>query len=427
MASVLDNIGNTPLIRLQKLPQMLGIQCQIYAKCEYFNSGGSIKDRIALRMIETAEKDGLICPGRSVLIEPTSGNTGIGLALAGAVKGYRVIITLPQKMSSEKVTVLTALGAEIIRTPTEAPWDSPESHIGVARRLEKEIPGAIILDQYTNPNNPLAHEVGTASEIVEQLKHVEGQLAAIVAGAGTGGTISGLARGLRQHYNNIKVIAADPHGSILAEPSKLNEQHDGKPYHVEGIGYDFVPQVLDRREVDIWCHQQEQQEQHEQAPDTPDFEPSNGGLCKASNSHDEGDQDGSSTRPVPGRNASTEEKIEFVLSCVEQVSFDSLESFITTFYAYDFEDASSLAFEQRMSRNRRLPLVMAELRKLSASWTRWESSGYENESPTRQVDLAWSESLPRGNSIVPTEDVARETASPISVANLFEFQQHLVK
>lgn len=145
-------------------------------------------------------------------------------------------------------------------------------------------------------------------------------------------------------------------------------------------------------------HQQEQQEQHEQAPDTPDFEPSNGGLCKASNrsmtlsetvsqpslttllnSHDEDDEDGSSTRPVPGRNASIEEKIEFVLSCVEQVSFDSLESFITTFYAYDFEDASSLAFEQRISRNRRLPLVMAELRKLSVSWTRWESSGYENE------------------------------------------------
>lgn len=220
MASVLDNIGNTPLIRLQKLPQMLGIQCQVYAKCEYFNSGGSIKDRIALRMIETAEKDGLICPGRSVLIEPTSGNTGIGLALAGAVKGYRVFITLPQKMSFEKVTVLTALGAEIIRTPTEAPWDSPESHIGVARRLEKEIPGAIILDQYTNPNNPLAHEVGTASEIVEQLKHVEGQLAAIVAGAGTGGKIWG-SQGV--YGSTITISRSSP--PTLMDPSWQNHRN----------------------------------------------------------------------------------------------------------------------------------------------------------------------------------------------------------
>jgi cystathionine beta-synthase len=156
-------------------------------------------------------------------------------------------------MSSEKVAVLSALGAEIIRTPTEAPWDSPESHIGVARRLEKEIPHAIILDQYANPNNPLSHELGTANEIVEQLKHEDGRLAAVVAGAGTGGTISGLARGLRRHYHDIKVIAADPNGSILAEPSHLNEEHKNKLYHVEGIGYDFVPKVLDRSEVNLWC------------------------------------------------------------------------------------------------------------------------------------------------------------------------------
>lgn len=253
MSTVLENIGNTPLIKLQKLSKSSGVHCQIYAKCEFFNSGGSIKDRIALRMIEAAERNGLIDPERSVLIEPTSGNTGIGLALAAAVKGYRVIITLPMKMSSEKVAVLNALGAEIIRTPTEAPWDSPHSHIGVARRLEKEIPGAIILDQYANPNNPLAHELGTAIEIVEQLRHEDGRLAAVVAGAGTGGTISGLAKGLRPHYSDIKIIAADPNGSILAEPSHLNETHKDIPYHVEGIGYDFVPQVLDRSEVDLWC------------------------------------------------------------------------------------------------------------------------------------------------------------------------------
>ncbi|KAK1069552.1 cystathionine beta-synthase [Friedmanniomyces endolithicus] len=135
MDSILQNIGNTPLVRLNRIPQSAGIKCKIYAKCEFFNAGGSVKDRIALRMVEAAEKDGRIRPGHSVLIEPTSGNTGIGLALVGAVKGYRTIITLPEKMSSEK-----ALGAEIIRTPTSAAWDSPESHIGVARRLEKEIP-----------------------------------------------------------------------------------------------------------------------------------------------------------------------------------------------------------------------------------------------------------------------------------------------
>lgn len=188
MDTVLEHIGNTPLVKLKTIPQSLGVPCQIYAKCEYFNAGGSVKDRIALRMVEAAEKEGRIKPGQNVLIEPTSGNTGIGLALVGAVKGYRTIITLPEKMSSEKVSVLKALGAEIIRTPTSAAWDSPESHIGVAKRLQKEIPGGIILDQYSNPNNPLAHEYGTAEEIVKQTQALDGQLAAVIAGAGTGGS-----------------------------------------------------------------------------------------------------------------------------------------------------------------------------------------------------------------------------------------------
>ncbi|KAK6395526.1 cystathionine beta-synthase, partial [Oleoguttula sp. CCFEE 5521] len=217
MDSILENIGNTPLVRLHRIPESLGIQCHVYAKCEFFNAGGSVKDRIALRMVEAAEREGRITPGHSVLIEPTSGNTGIGLALVGAVKGYRTIITLPEKMSSEKVSVLKALGAEIIRTPTSAAWDSPESHIGVARRLEKEIPGGVILDQYANPNNPLAHELGTAEEIVEQTNKVEGKLAAVIAGAGTGGTITGIARGIRKHHGrSVQIIAADPKGSILA-------------------------------------------------------------------------------------------------------------------------------------------------------------------------------------------------------------------
>ncbi|MCJ1310560.1 cystathionine beta-synthase [Agyrium rufum] len=248
MNSITEHIGQTPMVRLNKIPQSLGIEAIIYAKLEYFNAGGSVKDRIALRMIEEAEKLGRIKPG-DTLIEPTSGNTGIGLALVAAVKGYKTIITLPEKMSPEKVAVLRSLNATIIRTPTQAAFDSPESHIGVARRLQKEIPNAHILDQYGNPDNPLAHELGTAEEIWAQ---TNGQIKAIVAGAGTGGTITGLARGLRKHNPNVKVIAADPYGSILALPKNLNDRHANESYKVEGIGYDFVPDVLDQKAVDAW-------------------------------------------------------------------------------------------------------------------------------------------------------------------------------
>ena len=247
-ASILEQIGNTPLVRLNKIPQSLGIEAQVWAKCELFNAGGSVKDRIALRMIEEAEKSGRIKPG-DTLIEPTSGNTGIGLALVAAVKGYKTIITLPEKMSAEKVSVLKALNATIIRTPTEAAFDSPESHIGVARRLEKEIPNAHILDQYGNLDNPLAHEHGTAEEIWTQ---TGGKITAVIAGAGTGGTITGIARGLHKHNSNIKIIAADPKGSILALPAQLNEDGANQPYKVEGIGYDFIPDVLDQKTVDTW-------------------------------------------------------------------------------------------------------------------------------------------------------------------------------
>ncbi|KAI9789943.1 MAG: cystathionine beta-synthase [Piccolia ochrophora] len=248
MNSVLEQIGNTPLVRLNRIPQSLGIEATVYAKLEYFNAGGSVKDRIALRMIEEAERSGRIKPG-DTLIEPTSGNTGIGLALVGAVKGYKTIITLPEKMSPEKVAVLRSLNATIIRTPTQAAWDSPESHIGVARRLQKEIPNAHILDQYGNEDNPLAHEHGTAEEIWTQ---TEGKIKAIVAGAGTGGTITGLARSLKRHNPNVKIIAADPYGSVLAVPEKLNARFPNEAYKVEGIGYDFVPDVLDQHAVDHW-------------------------------------------------------------------------------------------------------------------------------------------------------------------------------
>lgn len=243
---VLDLIGNTPLIRLNKIPQSLGIKAKVYAKVELFNLGGSIKDRIAKNMVLEAEKSGRIKPGYT-LIEPTSGNTGIGLALVGAVKGYRTIITLPEKMSNEKVSVLKALGAEIIRTPTEAAWDSPESHIGVAKKLEKEIPNSVILDQYSNEANPDAHYYGTGFEIWDQTK---GEVTHLVAGAGTGGTISGISRYLKEKNPKVTVIGADPKGSILAQPESLNTSTEG--YLVEGIGYDFIPDVLNRKYVDKW-------------------------------------------------------------------------------------------------------------------------------------------------------------------------------
>ena len=248
MESILQQIGNTPLVKLNHIPQSCGIEATIYAKLEFFNAGGSVKDRIALRMIEEAEQKGRIKPG-DTLIEPTSGNTGIGLALVAAVKGYKTIITLPEKMSPEKVAVLRSLNATIIRTPTQASYDSPESHIGVAKRLQKEIPNAHILDQYGNLDNPLAHEYGTAEEIWTQ---TDGRVTAVVAGAGTGGTITGLARGLRKHNKAIKIIAADPHGSILALPESLNNDFANESYKVEGIGYDFVPDVLDQGLVDRW-------------------------------------------------------------------------------------------------------------------------------------------------------------------------------
>jgi len=248
MNTILENIGNTPLVRINNITREEGITCQIVAKCEYFNAGGSVKDRIGKRMVEDAELSGRIKRG-DTLIEPTSGNTGIGLALAAAVKGYKMIITLPEKMSQEKVDVLKGLGAQIIRTPTEAAWDSPESHIGVAKKLNSEIPNSHILDQYGNPSNPLAHYDGTAEEIWNQ---TDGKVDMVVLTAGTGGTVTGIARKLKERNPLIKIVGVDPVGSILALPSSLNT--DISSYKVEGIGYDFIPTVLDRAPelVDKW-------------------------------------------------------------------------------------------------------------------------------------------------------------------------------
>ncbi|KAE8620893.1 hypothetical protein XENTR_v10004609 [Xenopus tropicalis] len=247
LPSILQKIGDTPLVRINQIGRRFGLKCELLAKCEFFNAGGSVKDRISLRMVEDAERDGILKPGDTI-IEPTSGNTGIGLALAAAVKGYRCIIVMPEKMSMEKVDVLRALGAEIVRTPTNARFDSPESHVGVAWRLKNEIPNSHILDQYRNASNPLAHYDSTAEEILQQC---EGQLDMLVAGAGTGGTITGLARKLKEKCPNCKIVGVDPEGSILAEPEELNLT-DKTGYEVEGIGYDFIPTVLDRTVVDEW-------------------------------------------------------------------------------------------------------------------------------------------------------------------------------
>lgn len=248
LPDILHAIGETPVVRINRLSKDAGLECELVAKCEFFNAGGSVKDRIGKRMVEDAEKTGRIKQG-DVLIEPTSGNTGIGLALSAAVRGYRCIITLPEKMSQEKVNVLKALGAEIIRTPTEAAFDSPESHIGVAAKLNKELPNSHILDQYKNPANPLAHYDGTAEEILEQ---TDGKLDMVVIGAGTGGTITGIARKLKERLPHLKVVGVDPVGSILAEPDSINDSGRLEGYHVEGIGYDFIPTVLDREIIDEW-------------------------------------------------------------------------------------------------------------------------------------------------------------------------------
>ncbi|XP_012269452.2 cystathionine beta-synthase [Athalia rosae] len=244
---VLDAIGQTPLVRLTNLPKSLDIKCEILAKCEFLNPGGSVKDRIAYRMIQDAEDKGILKPGYTI-IEPTSGNTGIGLAMAAAVKGYRCIIVMPEKMSNEKVDTLHALGAEIVRTPTEAAWDSPEGHITVSQILQKKIPNSVILDQYTNPGNPLAHYDQTGQEIWEQCG---GKIDYLVAGSGTGGTITGISRKFKELSPETKIVAVDPEGSILAEPEEINKS-DVTFYEVEGIGYDFTPTVLDRNLIDIW-------------------------------------------------------------------------------------------------------------------------------------------------------------------------------
>ena len=236
--NILSTIGNTPVVKINKIAKNL--DCNVFAKCEFFNPGGSVKDRIGWNMVKEAELSGRIKPG-DTLIEPTSGNTGQGIALAAAVKGYKCIITMPEKMSQEKQIALEALGAEIIRTPSEAKSSDPESHISVAKKLNKEIENSHILDQYSNPSNPEAHYYGTAEEIIKDFNN---NLDMVVISVGTGGTITGIAKRLKEEMPAIKVVGADPEGSILGGGDKVSS------YLVEGIGYDFIPDVLDNSLID---------------------------------------------------------------------------------------------------------------------------------------------------------------------------------
>jgi cystathionine beta-synthase len=235
--SILDTVGDTPLVRLSRIGS--GLRPQIVAKLESFNPGGSIKDRVAVRLVEAAERDGRLRPGGTI-IEPTSGNTGTGLAIAARLKGYRVIAVMPDKMSREKIDLLRAYGAEVVVTPTDVDPDSPRSYYRVADRLTEEIPGAFQPNQYANPANPETHELTTGPELWRQSG---GAVTHLVVGVGTGGTITGMARYLKAQNPRIEVIGADPVGSIYSNK-------DVHPYLVEGVGEDFWPQTYDPSVVD---------------------------------------------------------------------------------------------------------------------------------------------------------------------------------
>src|SRR6476646_10624799 len=241
--TVLDLVGNTPLVRLQRITR--GLAPTVIAKLKYLNPGGSIKDRIGMRMIEAAERDGKLRPGGTI-VEPTSGNTGVGLAIAAALKGYRCIFVMPDKMSQEKISLLRAYGAEVVITPTAVDHDSPESYYSVSDRLAEEIPGGFKPDQYSNMSNPEAHYRVTGPEIWEQTGG--GDVDAIVVSVGTGGTISGLGRYFKERKPEVLIVGADPEGSVYTARSDA----DLHPYLVEGIGKDTWPETMDPKVVDEW-------------------------------------------------------------------------------------------------------------------------------------------------------------------------------
>ena len=248
---VLEAVGNTPLIKINNITKSLNIKCELLAKCEFFNPMGSAKDRVARRMVLDAEKQNLIQPNNDyTIIEPTSGNTGIGLAMVGIVRGYKVAFTLPDRMSQEKVDIMQGLGAKVIRTRSDVKFQHEESAAGVCKKIVQTTPNSICLDQYTNPSNPMSHYDQTAEEIIEQCN---GKIDYFVCSPGTGGTLTGMARKLKEKIPNIKIIAGDPEGSVLSVPKSLNV-NSPHPYKVEGNGKDFVARTCEQHEsiVDEW-------------------------------------------------------------------------------------------------------------------------------------------------------------------------------
>jgi len=242
--SVLDTIGWTPLIRLGRVGA--GVRTPVYGKAEYANPGGSVKDRIGLAIIEDAERRGELKPGGTV-VEGTSGNTGVGLAVAAALKGYRCIFTMPDKMSQEKVRLLKAYGAEVVITPTAVPPDHPENYVMKAKQIVKDTPGAVLANQFYNPVNPEAHYRTTGPEVWEQ---TGGRVTHFIAGAGTGGTVSGTGKYLKEKNPKIRVIAGDPVGSLYTGHARTGTMGEGAPYKVEGIGGDKIPTTIVHEYID---------------------------------------------------------------------------------------------------------------------------------------------------------------------------------
>ena len=253
--SVLDTIGWTPLIRLGRIGA--GTRTPIFGKAEYANPGGSVKDRIGLAIIEAAEQRGELKPGGTI-VEGTSGNTGVGLAIAASLKGYRCIFTMPDKMSQEKVRLLKAYGAEVVITPTAVPPDHPDHYIVKARQIVQQTPGAVLADQFYNPVNPEAHYLTTGPEIWEQ---TGGKVTHFVAGAGTGGTVSGAGKYLKEKNPKVRVVAGDPIGSLYTHYHRTKAMGEGHPYKVEGIGGDKIPTT-------IWF---DQIDEFRQVPDRTSF------------------------------------------------------------------------------------------------------------------------------------------------------------
>jgi cystathionine beta-synthase len=240
--TVLELVGHTPIVRLERLSRE--VPGELLAKLEYLNPGGSVKDRIGLAMIEAAERHGLLKPGGTI-VEPTSGNTGAGLAMAAALRGYRCIFVMPDKMSQEKISMLRAYGADVVITPTAVDPHSPESYYSVSDRLAEEIPGGFKPDQYSNPSNPEAHYATTGPELWEQ---TGGELEAVVISVGTGGTITGVGRYFKERKPEVRIVAVDPEGSIFT----ADDEHPEGPYLVEGIGKECWPDTLDPEVVDEW-------------------------------------------------------------------------------------------------------------------------------------------------------------------------------